>query len=751
MIERRICQWCCCAMATVAALAMTPTAFAQPANDDCADAIVIGDGVHPFSNVGATDDGPTHSECAFDGTTTKDVWFEYTATCTDDLTVSTCNTVNFDSDIVVYDGCDCSNLVRLGCNDDGPGCSGFSSELVVPVVAGNCYLIRVGVWQPGTSAGSGTLLVQCGPPAAIGACCLPNDSCSQLLDTDCSAAGGAFQGVGAPCLPDPCSGACCATDGSCVTVSEAECAAANGIYDAGADCATASCTAACCLSDGSCEIVSEFQCATMGGEYNDGADCQSVDCTGSCCLPNDACIVTSPLDCAQQNGQYNGNGEPCTPDLCLVIGPDIVYTDIDGIADYGPVGGIKAYSLGSDTCNIGDENMLWTNNGTPGLAMNMYRLHDGQLMQIGMSWLKVACCAAATNGCGGGLVCNGVGGQQLGAGCLDSYSAGYNAIQGNLMPRSGIHGYTAAFIGPLGAGGGDITGRLQVAEADMSPATYPGALYFVEGQYQATDDATAGNAMNNASYRRITLNASFDASLQDSTQTEVPAIEAWRDHGGGANVADPSVEIVNVDIPLEGRFIVAGKVDDLGGGQYRYTYNVMNLNSDLAAGGFSVPIPVGASISNVGFNDVEYHSGDPYDNTDWNSSVSATEVSWNSPQTFNQNQNTNALRYGTMYTFWFTADVAPSTGPVTISLFKPWMPNELDATLVAPDTGAVTCGGDLGDVNTDALINGNDVSNFVDCLTTGSTTGGNCACADMNGGGVDLSDLSVFVGELLSQ
>ncbi len=369
-----------------AVMLLASSAFAQPANDDCADAIVIGDGVHFYTNIDATTDGPEHPiGCQFGGRTPSDVWFQYTATCTDDLTVSTCGTVDYDSDIVIYDGCDCNNLVLLGCNDDGPGCSGFSSELTVPVVAGNCYLIRIGKYEAGFSDGSGTVLVQCGPPAPVGACCLPDDSCSQMLDGDCTGAGGVFQGVGAPCLPNPCSGACCATDGSCVTVSEAECASANGTYDAGADCQSVSCTAACCQSDGSCTIVSEFQCTTSGGQYNEGADCQSLDCTGACCLPNDACIVTSPLSCAQQNGQYNGNGSPCTPDLCLTIGPDIVYTDIDGIADYGPVGGIKAYSLGSDTCNIGDENMLWTNNGTPGLAMNMYRLHDGQLMQIGMS------------------------------------------------------------------------------------------------------------------------------------------------------------------------------------------------------------------------------------------------------------------------------------------------------------------------------------------------------------------------------
>ncbi|MCZ6812363.1 MAG: hypothetical protein O7D97_10200, partial [Planctomycetota bacterium] len=64
-------------------------------------------------------------------------------------------------------------------------------------------------------------------------------------------------------------------------------------------------------------------------------------------------------------------------------GPDVVYTNVGGISDYGPIGGIRGYALGSHTCNIGDQDLLWTNNGTPGLAMNAYRLYDGRLMQIG--------------------------------------------------------------------------------------------------------------------------------------------------------------------------------------------------------------------------------------------------------------------------------------------------------------------------------------------------------------------------------
>jgi hypothetical protein len=128
--------------------------------DDCADAIWIEEGVHAFSTIGATTDGPIHPECKlFDrGVTGNDIWFVYTATGTGMLEVSTCNLVDYDSDLVIYDGVDCEDLVLLGCNDDAADCAKFSSRVVVPVLEGDSYLIRVGGWQIG-HVGTGEILV----------------------------------------------------------------------------------------------------------------------------------------------------------------------------------------------------------------------------------------------------------------------------------------------------------------------------------------------------------------------------------------------------------------------------------------------------------------------------------------------------------------------------------------------------------------------------------------------------------------
>ena len=136
-------------------LAGSETTFGQ-ANDLCANASPIGDGSTAFSTIGANTDGPAHGECQFDGQTYEDIWYEYQATCTGELTVSTCNQAGFDTDLVVYNGCDCGNLNLLGCNDDGSNCAEFTYEVQVSVFQDNCYLVRVGGWQSGNE-GTGTV------------------------------------------------------------------------------------------------------------------------------------------------------------------------------------------------------------------------------------------------------------------------------------------------------------------------------------------------------------------------------------------------------------------------------------------------------------------------------------------------------------------------------------------------------------------------------------------------------------------
>ena len=150
-------------------------------NDECNTARVLGDGSHAFTTIGGNNSSDSYndSQCggSYLGDMHADVWFSYTACESGSMLVSTCNLIDFDSDIVIYEG-DCENKTQVACNGDGDGgCSGYSSEVEFNVNQGNQYLIRVGGWS-GSSEGSGSLLVD-GPSE----CDAPSE-CTGDIDED---------------------------------------------------------------------------------------------------------------------------------------------------------------------------------------------------------------------------------------------------------------------------------------------------------------------------------------------------------------------------------------------------------------------------------------------------------------------------------------------------------------------------------------------------------------------------------------
>ena len=91
-------------------------------------------------------------------------------------------------------------------------------------------------------------------------------------------------------------------------------------------------------------------------------------------------------------------------------GPDVIVGDLHQTTHWGAVGNIHAYSVGTISCNVGTEDLLWEswNNRHPVIAQNLYRLKDGRIEQIGMSWLKHGFIALRGSLCN---TCNGHGGK----------------------------------------------------------------------------------------------------------------------------------------------------------------------------------------------------------------------------------------------------------------------------------------------------------------------------------------------------
>ncbi len=420
--------------------------------------------------------------------------------------------------------------------------------------------------------------------------------------------------------------------------------------------------------------------------------------------------------------------------------PDVIVGSLPNTNSYGTTGGgIYAYSVATTSCNIGTTNLQWQagNNQHPVIGQDMWRLLDGRFTQIGTSWLKHGFCALQDSGlCPG---CGGAGGclSFLTPGCADPYSAGLNGTQSNLGPRSQVNATTGFFPFPYSAPPFSGNGRrLLVAESDLLPAQNPGALYFVSGQYVTADDAAAGNQANNASYRRVNVGATGNHTLSNvgATQQQQPAIQAWQDF-------QPGVTLVDVMVPSEGLFIAGYDVTDNGDGTWRYEYAVYNMYSDRSADSFFIPVPPGATLSDVGFHDINWHSGEPYSTADWtNTQTPGVGITW-STANFATNPNANALRWSMMFNFWFTCDAPPATGNATLHLFKPGAVTELTFAVDAPS------GNFLPSVQNLTCVQSSPTGSTVDLAWTNGTAydsitvrRGGVVVGNLGGGATSFSD-----------
>ena len=366
--------------------------------------------------------------------------------------------------------------------------------------------------------------------------------------------------------------------------------------------------------------------------------------------------------------------------------PDVIVGDLTGPAYWGGNGSVTAISIGTTSCNIGTQPLTWIANTPvhPVIGQNMFRLKNGRFEQIGMSWLKHGFTALQQSLCGS---CNPwPNGTALGVGCSDPYPASRNGQQSGLGPRHEVNASTGGFPMPYSQGmpaaTNNIDRRLQMANIDIEPSANAGALYFAEGQYIHPEDAAFNNDDNNASYRAVNIsgaNGAYSFSWAGPTVREQPAVYAWQ-----AN--DPQVNIVNVDIPNDGRFIVAYKGTTIPGSTVtHWEFAVHNLNSHRSAASISLNTGCTATVANLGFKGIAHHSGEPFNSTPWTGSAAPTGPTWTAAETYQQNTNANALRWGSMFNFWFDSDTTPSA--VTVGLFRP---GQLGNTFTVPLTGVPT-------------------------------------------------------------
>jgi len=379
-----------------------------------------------------------------------------------------------------------------------------------------------------------------------------------------------------------------------------------------------------------------------------------------------------------------------------VPGPDVIVGDLSGLAQFGGSSGTQVgLAVGTDSCNFGVENLHWfalPDNDHPVIPQNLYRMSGGptnndRFEQIGQSSVKHAFTALTNNICS--LGCNGVGGSNLGSGCSDPYSASLNAGSSNALgSRAWINPFTGFYprgdsaTPPNNHSGHTHTGpshRILTEMADLNTSLNSGATYYAEGQYITAHEYAwcqthpgQCNQYNNVSYRQYSVigtTSPFSFSPVGSTQRTKPAITAW----AGATAVQ-----IQPDPGNDGIGFVAYKVTNPSPGVWHYEYAIYNQNIDRAIQSFTVPTGNGATVTNPGFHAPPQHPGWTFDGTVGNAGFSSapwawnagpTSVTWNS-ETFAQNQNANAIRWGTLYNFRFDANQPPQMVNATLGFLK---------------------------------------------------------------------------------
>jgi|GEM_PF-3388799 len=434
---------------------------------------------------------------------------------------------------------------------------------------------------------------------------------------------------------------------------------------------------------------------------------------------------------------------------------DIEISKCFGGREWGRTGawpnGFAGFAISTQSHNVGTVPVDWfapgnvgdvLDNRHPFIGQNMFRLRDGRLEQIGQAFIKHgffsenAMCGAQPDG------------QHLGVGCFDTYDTISNQIFLYLGPRSEVNpltgywepcgshfdtgqiGYPASDPGDCirthGASGhAGSEHRLGVLDSDILGADSNTDL-FIEGFYIVAGD---DNISNNWRHERCQLD--FEASVNRWVFTDIgpevqtPVIDMWAD------------EIDTATPTSEGEVRVGLRTVDLGGGLFRYEYNVYNLTLQREIKSFSVPISDGVTPLLPGFHASPEEEETLYAMGDWTPTITANAITWDAPapdlgagEAF-----PNTIRYGTMYTFWFTDLASPSPSVVALTQSMPGVEGTLTAAISAPCSLTA-------DINADGVVDTADLGQLISQFGTAGPA------ADINSDGVvDTADLGLLISD----
>ncbi len=475
-------------------------------------------------------------------------------------------------------------------------------------------------------------------------------------------------------------------------------------------------------------------------------------------------------------------GGPCgtSPDVfCLGVG-DIFQKygtlTVDPYGDGNPTP-VTGYTMETWACNQGDEWASWIFGSAdhPLISQNVFRIKDGRFEQIGMAWLKHTWDAADFGICPGDTHEPNATHLWMTIGLFDIYSAGLNAVQVDLGPRSDVNAASGVYPYPYtihwDQSGNSIFKRLQIRNDDLDPSLNVGAHYLAEGYYLTTDEVPAGfnKQYNNALFRKVDVGTftggGYNLTPIGPQNTHQTAVEGWvqlANDPAETDHFDPddwkptlrSLFSTEDNAPL-GKIQLAFNVTDLGGGMWAYDYHVYNYNSHRSVRSVSIPLPTDSASVNMAFHAPFYHSDEPVDNVAWSTAnTPGGTAEWSTDiWTIANDKSANAVRWSTGYSFHLETSSPPDNAPISLGLFRPGPGADSLETLVlgpGPDCNGnnVADGVDIssGGFADDVPPGGDGIPDvcqaaalFPDLVATGATT------LEYSIGGASSGDISVSI------
>lgn len=341
----------------------------------------------------------------------------------------------------------------------------------------------------------------------------------------------------------------------------------------------------------------------------------------------------------------------------------------------------------------------YNNDQHPFLIWNLYRIDaEGRLEQIARSGVKHA--FLTTNTACNDPTCGSVSGSILGRHCQDIYSSGNNDSNTALGPRSeivpalGIWGRCGSIYDPdcnhvaNNANVGSFDHRMIVRESQIRASANPGASYFMESWYIVRDDINIYNTMGGRDVTP-TFGSNWQlANVSGKPFVQGPYLNRWVDP------ANPGPNAANVELVTnEGRARVAVRATQLQNGNWRYDYAVMNydyaradmqrvavtgqpqaevyrVNRNFGFSAFEVPHPGAGAVTN-------FSDGDTDAGNNWSATFESGRIRFAGMQS-------NALNWGTLYSFRIESPFAPTQGSVTLRPLDAGDPASFTVDILVP-------------------------------------------------------------------